>query len=362
LAQPIEAETMKKLCIAGSGPNTRDKAPWDDPEFDIWVLNEAGNHKWCKRWDAVLQMHEPEIYKGHNTKDPKHWEWLQQSHGKPIYMQEVDPDVPDSVEYPLDAAIALSGERYLAATIAQACALAILKGYEYVRFDGIELSATEYLQQAECIRYWVGFLKGRLGAENVNADSCKHLFEAPLYGYEGNFVFGSDYFAERARFLDNQWQASSKNLHNLKKAIERAVANREHDKVERLTIEFRDAALATGELAGALSEAKRYQTFGDRFADRGGFEYAAAKAQRDGEAKRPMIWHLGGVVESMWNAWRQTDNQRAKDQMFELIGRMSGCAEEVGALLGMYRENIAYILKYDAMVQANGGLKELVTA
>ena len=37
--------------------------------------------------------------------------------------------------------------------------------------------------------------------------------------------------------------------------------------------------------------------------------------------------------------------------------------QEVGALLGKYRENIAYILKYDAMVQANGGLKkELETA
>jgi hypothetical protein len=354
---------LKKLVIAGSGPNTRHLTPWDDPSFDIWVFNESGNHPWCRRWTAVFQMHEPEIYTGHNTKDPAHWEWLQRTHGKPVYMQERDERVPDSARFPIEDAVALTGFDYFASTFAYMAALALLQGYEVVHIHGIELSASEYQYQAECWRYWIGVLKGRLGAENVVVHSGLQLFESPRYGYEGNFAFGEDYFAERAKLLEGQWNAANKNLHNIRKAIEKAVARKEYDEVEKLTISFRDSTLTTGELAGALAEARRYQTFGNRYADRGGFEYAAAKAQRDGEAKRPLIWHLGGMIEYAWNAWRQTGNQRAKDQMYDLIGHMSGIAEEVGALLGVYQENISYIVKYDAMVQANGGIKrDLVTA
>lgn len=352
---------MRKLAIVGSGSNTRDSAPWNDPDYSIWVFNEAANMKWCKRWDACFQMHEPEIYKGHNTKDPTHWGWLQRSHNKPVYMQEIDAAVPDSVRFPLEDAIALVDLSYFASTFAYMAALAKMQGYEQIDIHGIELSVSEYQYQAECWRFWIGYLKG--AGIRVNLYSGQSLFEAPLYGYEGNFAFGSDYFAERANLLESQWNAAAKNLRNLKKAIDRATANREHEKVQRLTIEFRDAALECGEFAGALAEAKRYQAFGDRYADRGGFEYAAATAQRDGEARKQMIWHLGGMTEYAWNAWRQTDMQKAKDQMYEFTGLMSGTAEEVGALMGKYRENVAYILKYDAMVQANGGFrKELVTA
>lgn len=353
---------MKKLAIVGSGENTRDAAPWDDLSFDIWVFNEAPNQLWCKRWSAVFQMHEPEIYTGHNTKDAKHWEWLQESHGKPIYMQDADPRVPDSVRFPLEDALALTGFDYFAATFAYMAALAVLQGYERVDIHGIELSASEYQYQAECWRYWVGFLKGRLGAENVVLHSGLNLFESLRYGYDGNFAFGVDYFAQRVTLLTNQWESAAANTKNIKKAIERAAEKKEYEKVQDLIIQFRDAVLATGELAGALAEAERYQTFGNRYSDRGGFEFAAATAQRDGEAKRPLIWHYGGMIEVYWNAWRANDQQTAKDLMFDAIGKMSGCAEEVGALLGMYKENISYIVKYDQMVQANGGYrKELVT-
>jgi hypothetical protein len=43
---------------------------------------------------------------------------------------------------------------------------------------------------------------------------------------------------------------------------------------------------------------------------------------------------------------------------------MSATAEGVGALLGMYNENISYIMKYDAIAKAGGGvlLEEAMTA
>ena len=162
-ASLFQKEHPLKLAIVGSGPDTREQAPFDDPSFDIWIFNEAANAPWCRRWSACFQMHEPEIYAGHNTKDPHHWEWLQQAHGKPIYMQEQDPRVRDSVRYPLEDAQALAGVQMFPTTFAYMAALAILQGYTEIRIFGVELSASEYQYQANGYLFWFGFLRGRLG-------------------------------------------------------------------------------------------------------------------------------------------------------------------------------------------------------
>jgi hypothetical protein len=146
-------------------------------------------------------------------------------------------------------------------------------------------------------------------------------------------------------------------LQNIKQSIEKAISRNEADKVQRLTMDYQTASILCGELAGALSEAERYQTFADRDVDRGGFEHAAALAQSQGEEKKPIVWHYGGMIEYVWNVWKQTKSKQADIQMRELIGKMGAAAYEMGALLGSYKENVSYIVKYDEMVQANGGLK-----
>lgn len=345
---------MNKLAIVGSHPDTRESAPFHDPSFDIWVLNEAANAAWCKRWDACFQMHEPEIYTGHNTKDPKHWEWLQKKHNKPIYMQEIDPRIPDSRQYPLQEAHDLVGFTYLSSTIAMTCALVVLQGYKHVEFWGIDLSMTEYKSQAECIRFWIGFLKGKLGAEHVVLHCAEHLFKAPLYGYEGNYAFGAEYFTGRVKSLDSQWHSADKHARNMREAVERAIFKADFQKVPPLVKDYQSAVMECGELAGALAEAERYSAFGNRYADRGGFEYAAAKAQQDGEEKRVLMWTMTGKVEYMWNVWTQTKSLQARDQLLGFIRALGELAQDTGAMLGMYRENIAYINKYDDIIQAGG--------
>lgn len=302
-------------------------------------------------------MHEPEIYKGHNTKDPHHWEWLQKEHGKPIYMQEVDPLVPNSVKYPLDDALKLAGVQMFTTTFAYMAALAILQGYEQIKIFGVELSASEYEYQANGYLFWFGFLRGRLGVNNVDSAVLyldKNIFHAPLYGYEGNYTFGKFYFEGRAKLHDGDWQAAEKNLSNLKRAIEKAAEKSDFDKITDLVKQYQFAAMTAGESAGALAEAERYAQFGDRYADRGGFEFAAAKAQQDGEAKKPLIWHYGGMIEYVWNIWKQSKSPQALNQMTGFIAKMGEIAYDTGAMLGIYKENIEYLLKYDATAKANG--------
>lgn len=348
---------MKKLAIVGSGTETRHLAPWDDTSFDIWVFNEAANSEWCKRWDACFQMHKPEIYTGHNTKDPTHFEWLQKEHGKRIFMQGIDYRIPDSVVFPQIEASLLIGMDYFTSTFAYMCAQAVLEKYEQVDVYGVEMSYSEYQYQAEGFRFWIGYLMG--AGITVNLHSGRKLFDAPLYGYDGNFAFGADHFETRALELARDWDIASAKVGKLKTNIERAVPRLEFDYVVKLTTEYQNAALECGELAGALAEAERYQGFGDRFADRGGFEFAAASAQAQAEPKRVMMYEKVGMIEYVWNIWSQTKRQDAAAQMTKFIGEMGGYAEETGALLGMYHENCKYMVEYDAMVRANGGVKEI---
>lgn len=340
-----------KLAIVGSGQETRNNAPWNDKGYDVWVFNEAANQSWCKRWDACFQLHKPMIYTGPNTKDIKHWEWLQEKHGKPIYMQSLDSRVPDCVDYPLQDVITLAGMSYLSSTVCFALALAVLQGYEQIDLYGIEMSFSEYQYQSECYRFWVGFAKGR--GIKVNLYSGQHLFESPLYGYEGNDSFDPQYFKDRAAFLDGAWQASEKHLAGMKGLIEKLLERDEFDKARESIKEYQVAAMQGGENAGALAEAERYA--GQEFTDRGLFEYNTAKAQKEGEEKRVKMWTTAGMVEYVWNVWKQTKNVQAKNQLAAFIMRYSQEAYDTGALQGVYSENIKYILKYDEMVQANGG-------
>lgn len=349
---------MKKLAIVGSGSETRSLAPFDDPEFDVWVFNEAGSSSWCKRWTACFQMHEPEIYQGHNTKDPAHWQWLKTKHNKRIYMQEIDPQVPDSMRYPLEDALELAGVKMFPTTFAYMAALAILEGYDEIRIFGVELSASEYQYQANGYLFWFGFLRGKLGAANVDSAVLylnNNIFDVPLYGYEGNFFFGKDFFQSRAKQLDHDWGVYERDARIIKSKIEGVIKRGEIAKLPELVSQYQVALQNTGQAAGALAEAERYAAFGDRYADRGGFEFAAATAQRDGEAKRIMMFSKVGLIEYLGNVYMQTHNPEAAKKLIQQINEYGKLAEAYGAMLGMYRENISYILKYDGMVQANGG-------
>lgn len=352
-------QRLKTLAIVGSDPASRHLAPFDKPEIDIWVFNEAGNHEWCKRWNAVFQMHDPNIYKGHNTKDPKHWEWLQQSHGKPVYMQAVDPLVPDSVRYPIEFALSIAGAEMFSTTFAYMAALAILQGYERIEIHGMGLSASEYDYQKFGYAYWMGLLRGKLGAENV-VNTITHIgrdiLHSPRYGYEGNFSFGVEYFAGRAQYLKAEFEAADKSLTNIRKAIGKAIEKKEFDEARSLITQYQDAATIAGQASGALSEAERYQTFGSRYADRGGFENSAAKAQREGETIKPTVYHFGGVIEYVWNVWKQYSSPASAQQLQSYISKMGEQAYRTGAMFGIYRENVEYINKYDAIALAGGGV------
>jgi hypothetical protein len=353
----------KRLAIVGSWPENRHLIPWQpangDGMTEIWAFNEAPQKDWFERWDALFQLHKPEVYSSpNNFVNKEHWSWLQQKHGKPIYMQAVDPRVPDSVAYPLEGVLAMIPYRYLRSSIAFALALAIYQGtWDVVELYGINLqSNTEYAYQATNMTFWIGFAHGR--GIDLQLKCWLDEFNQPLYGYEGEIQIDREFFRGRLRELETAWQHNDKELKRLKSDLDRAMLENNFQKVASLMVMMESVAMATGETAGAMGEAERYSRRDDPI-PRQEFEHAAARSQSDGEGLRAQMYHAGGKCEYVWNVWKQTGQVQALNQLRAFLKEKAQKAFYTGAMLGVYRENIQNMREIDSRITAAGGVRTL---
>jgi len=183
----------EKLAIVGCAPMTRDDIDYNDMDFDIWVFNESAQKDWCKRADAVFQIHQDSIWKNPmNRGDIDHGKWLMSGDTPTIYMLDKSPEVPKSVKFPTDEIVekllpglTVLSERgrkdFFTSSIAYSFALGIYLGYKEIHTYGIELSdQIEYREQQPCAMFWIGIGVG-LGVKWV---SHSNMFDAPLYPLE----------------------------------------------------------------------------------------------------------------------------------------------------------------------------------
>lgn len=356
---------MNKLAIVGTHPDTRNLAPFDDASYEIWVFNEAPQMDWCRRWDVCFQLHKPEVYTSLNNWVIKsHWAWLQEDHpGKTIYMQDWDERVPACSRYPLEEIIeTLPGAqfRWITSSGSYALALALYQGYEEIEIYGIELSSnTEYSYQLENWQYWVGVAIG-MGVKLKLASGQMH-FAKRLYGYDGETQIERDYFLERVGELDQAWKEAEREVIHKRDRASNAILERKYDKLAALQSEWQNAAIAAGQLAGAMGEAKYYSGRPDDDPiTRQEFERRAAYAQRDGEALRVLMYQTAGKTEYIWNVWKTyPQNYEAVKQLRKFLGDQMQFAYDFGAKLGAHEENKRYMVEYDERVTAAGGQRTL---
>jgi hypothetical protein len=360
---------LNKLAIVGSHPETRKAAPFDDPGFDIWVFNEAAQADWVKRWDACFQLHKPEVYMSpNNFVDKNHWPWLQQEHGKRvIWMQEYDEFVPNSRGYPLDAIIeCLPGARvwleqngeivpttWADSTPSFALMLALYQGYREIHTWGVELSSnTEYFRQLPNWVYWCGVAAG-LGVKVVHHSGQKH-FTSPLYGYHGEVQLDKAYFQGRYKLLTSTYNKAEREMRKVKDRIDAAMLDGKPEKVAEYTMQLRGLATEAGQYSGAVAEAEKCAGRFDPI-PRQEMERRAAQAQRDGEKHREKMLHESGKGEYVWNVWRVTRSLDALNQLRALTGAIIQAAFDMGAMIGIYRENLEYMAELDKLTDAAGG-------
>ena len=355
---------LRSLAIVGSHPDSRENAPFDDPNYEIWLFNEAPQKpEVYKRWDSSLQMHKPEVYSSEtNWVNKDHWNWLQQDHGdKRIFMLEVDPRVPNSVRYPMEGVLSLTPRRYLRSSPAMALALAIYLGYKDISLYGSDLSSnTEYHYQAINYAYWVGFADGRPDL-SLDLQCWQQEFNQPIYGMEGELQLDPEYFSACSREHEMVHKMKNKGMVKYKDRLKTAMQESKFDKVAKLSLGLEYSAIATGESFGAMSEAKRYIERTDHIS-RQEFERVSAQAQLDGEVTEKLMNHEGGKCEYVWNVWKTHGNLAALQQLRSFIDKKTELAFEMGKQLGIFRENLAYMNEYDARIRAAGGTRAVAQA
>lgn len=357
---------MKNLAIVGGHRDTRDQAPYNSGDFDIWTFNEAPQADWCLRWDACFQLHRPTVYTSpQNWSNKLHWDWLQQDHGdRVIWMQERDARVRNSKRYPLDEIIGSipgGSMRWFDSSPAYALALAIYQGYEGVELYGMSLASnTEYNYQLRNWNFWVGVALG-VGVEVVIKCGKNNDFgNGILYGYNGEVQLSSDVY--RAGIADGHysWDTEERHAKETRSRLDNALLDKRLSAVVELITEVRKAGLASGTAAGVLAEAEAYAARVD-FISRQEFEQRAARAQIEGEANRTQMYIEVGKVEYVYNVWKDTYNYEALNQLRKFIDQMYHLAYDTGVKSGIFRSNMAYLQKYDNILTADGGVKTLTS-
>lgn len=111
---------------------------------------------------------------------PDHMEFLRNC-DIPVYMQEIDTEIPTSVRYPLGEIVDRFGG-YFTSTVPYMIALALHEDVDEIGLLGIYLtSEVEYAAHRPCVEYWLGMAKG-MGVKVVLPNDCD-LTKAPFYAY-----------------------------------------------------------------------------------------------------------------------------------------------------------------------------------
>jgi hypothetical protein len=374
------------LAIIGSHPRTRDEFDFNRDDCDIWVFNEAMSSKWAARADAVFQMHAEPIWRNpKNRNDKGHYDWLKGGDTPIVYMQAQYPDVPMSKDYLVDdvsrsllfsLSQTVGGERreirYFTSSVNYALALGIYKAYKKIEIYGVEMETdTEYRYQRDGVAFWIGFAGGR----GIEVDFHGSIFDAPLYGYEGDVALDYEIFEQRiAELTPLAVQAQGK--YEIAKAEFNAAAamflvtGNSFQKVSELAQVQLKAAEEFGIFDGARQENERYKGKADAMKDASGgdFIFSRQEFEQAGQAifkERNKAVLLGNTFAGRCEVLLQDaaktkskDLLRTRYKAFaESYNEYVRVSTAVGMYTGALNENSAFLRTLDIAIRAAGGAK-----
>lgn len=249
--------TKDKVAIVGFAPGTRNMAPYNDPDYEVWGVNEEYNFDWLKRYDRWFQLHPRwDFSRENNTNDPNHFLWLQNKSGAcikckgtgifktldgkeepctickagiytpsnrqiiPIYMQKAHSDIPGSITYPLKEVVdsfmadlkPTGRQLYFTSSPAYMLSLAVYLGFPRIELYGFEMGAmTEYHYQRSNFEYLIGKAQG-MGFD-VYIPKESSLLKGKLYGYENMKMGYRQNLEMRKVFLEGKMPEKKAAMH-----------------------------------------------------------------------------------------------------------------------------------------------------
>lgn len=398
------------LEILGNFPSTRDLFDYKRTDCDIWAFNESMSFPFYERADAIFQMHSPVIWRNpKNRNDPNHFLWLTnmigpcracsangkyQREGKEfictacvgtgtyappanrkditVYMQEAFPEVINSQAYPIGEIIKEFNADYFSSSISYAVALGIYQGYKKIEIYGVGLATdTEYRYQRDGFTFWVGIAKGR-GVEVVYHGD---IFDAPMYGYEGDVVLDYATFVDRIATLEPKCNDALHKYESYKAAMTQAanqliISGGGYKEMTAIAQEQIKAANEFGVADGARQENIRYQKKADAMRDASGGEFIFSRQEFEGSGgaiykERAELGAKANKIapqcESLLKQAAETKNFAKRKKRFADFMAAYNEYMQLSVAIGMYTgalaENSAFLQTLDAKVKAAGGGK-----
>ena len=187
------------LAIIGTADPTRQTAPYEDKNFEIWGVAVATSYPDVKRLDVQFEMHTDGYWKrdanvAKRLADVK----------VPLFMQQHWDEFPTSLAYPMK--IVAQYRPYYTSSIAYMLALAyhsfvMVEKPKHVALFGIHMAAgEEYGEQRPCCEYWLGRMEGA-GMDIEPSQGGSLLISNGAYGYENYNPICLDF---RQRIVDIQ--------------------------------------------------------------------------------------------------------------------------------------------------------------
>lgn len=167
----------------------RKLAPFTDPTFEVWGLNELYRYVPPAQFDRWFEIHDRAYFEQH---DPEHLKALAQL-PMPVYMQTAHADIPNAIPLP-KARIEAAAGSYMTSSIAWMLGLAIMEtvearqrgeqGFTKIHVYGVDMAQdTEYKEQRPGCEYLIGLARG-MGIE-VYVPPTSDLMKAV-----GQYAFG----------------------------------------------------------------------------------------------------------------------------------------------------------------------------
>lgn len=177
----------------------RNLAPFNDPSFEIWGLNELYRYMPVEKFTRWFEIHDRAYFE---KNDPDHLKALA-TLPVPVYMHTAHADIPPAVALP-KAEIEAKCGTYMTSSIAWMLGLAILEGFKVIHVYGVDMAQdTEYKEQRPCCEYLIGLARG-MGIEVYVPPTSDLMKAVGQYGFGGE---GSQFRAkidERVEWLHRE--------------------------------------------------------------------------------------------------------------------------------------------------------------
>jgi hypothetical protein len=225
----VSEPKREKVAIMGFATSSRSMAPFDDPSYEIWTLNQLYRHvpRATRHFDIHRNWDED------NVEGTDHEGWLREC-GIPVYMADKVDSLPTTISYPVEQIIDEFGIDYFTSTVAFEVALAMREGFKEIALYGIDLIVgTEYSEQKACLEFWLGMAHAK-GVNVVIPSTSALLKHSHRYGYQKEPDYGPLKMTEMAQRLEVLSTERNKKMAMIN-ALDGALAEDERWYVRKMT-------------------------------------------------------------------------------------------------------------------------------